>query len=412
MTLLGTRPGTSGTDVSRLGTAPAVPMRRGWRGSHPSQRRRGVRPAYGPDWILAGAALTLALVGALLVWSATRTAGLANGGSGRGFLYRHLINMVIGTGLAVAAARMDARLMRLFGPVVYVASLLGLIAVLVVGTTINGAHAWIEIGGGLEIQPAEYAKLGLIVGLAVLFAQRGVGRPDDAHPRGRVVLEAIVLSIVPLGLIMLQPDLGSAMVVAVAAFGVLLAAGVRARWTIGLLVLGVAGAAFAINAGVLAQYQLARFVNFAHPNADTQGTGYNVLQARIAIAHGGWFGQGLFHGAQTAQGIVPEQQTDFIFSAAGEQFGFIGSALIIALFGVLLWRACRIAAEADVAGRLVACGIVCWFAFQIFENVGMNLGMTPVTGLPLPFVSYGGSSMFAGALAIGLLQAVRTSGRR
>jgi rod shape determining protein RodA len=174
----------------------------------------------------------------------------------------------------------------------------------------------------------------------------------------------------------------------------------------------VAGAVFAIHAGVLAQYQVARFTNFTHPNADIQGTGYNVLQARIAIAHGGWLGQGLFHGAQTKQGIVPEQQTDFVFSAAGEQFGFIGSTLLIALFGVLLWRAFRIAATADAAGRLVACGVVCWFAFQIFENIGMNLGMTPVTGLPLPFVSYGGSSMFAGALAIGLLQAVRMSGRR
>lgn len=380
----------------------------------PSSRRHPPGTRVGPDWVLAGAALILAAVGALLVWSATRTAEIAHGGTGRGYLYRHLVNMVIGVVLAVLAARMDARLIRLFGPVVYLASLLGLVAVLLIGTTINGAHAWIEIVGGLEVQPAEYAKLGLVVGLAVLFAQRGTGRPDSrqAHPRGRVVLEAIALSAAPLALIMAQPDLGSAMVVAAAAFGVLLAAGVRARATIGLIAVGVAGAGFAIHAGVLAQYQVARFTNFTHPLADTQGTGYNVLQARIAIAHGDWFGQGLFHGAQTSQGIVPEQQTDFVFSAAGEQFGFIGSALIVALFALLLWRAFRIAADADAAGRLVACGVSCWFAFQIFENIGMNLGMTPVTGLPLPFVSYGGSSMFAGALAIGLLQAVRMSGRR
>lgn len=381
-------------------------------GPGPRSRRRPAGTRVGPDWVLAGAALILATIGALLVWSATRTAGLAHGGNGRGYLYRHLFNMVIGVVLAVCAARMDARLMRLFGPVVYVGSFLGLIAVLLIGTTINGAHAWIEIGGGLEVQPAEYAKLGLVVGLAVLFAQRGIGRRDDVHPRGRVVLEAIALTAAPLALIMAQPDLGSAMVLAAAAFGVLVAAGVRARWTIGLTVLGAAGAVLAIRAGVLAQYQVARFINFTHPFADLQGTGYNVLQARIAIAHGGWFGQGLFHGAQTSQGIVPEQQTDFVFSAAGEQFGFLGSALIVVLFAVLLWRAFGIAADADVAGRLVASGVICWFAFQIFENIGMNLGMTPVTGLPLPFVSYGGSSMFAGALAIGLLQAVRMSGRR
>ncbi len=406
MTLLAPRPHSPSQSSARqpaLGRLPSPTVGGGLPRSGPS---------LGPDWILAGAVLILATVGALLVWSATRTADEAAGGSGRAYLYRHLVNMVIGTILAVFAARMDARLMRLFGPIVYVASFLGLVAVLLVGTTINGAHAWIEIGGGLEVQPAEYAKLGLIVGLAVLFAQRGVGRPQDAHPRGRVVLEAIAMSVAPLALIMLQPDLGSAMVVAVAAFGVLLAAGVRARWTIGLTALGVAGAVFAIHAGVLAQYQIARFTNFTHPDADIQGTGYNVLQARIAIAHGGWFGQGLFHGAQTSQGIVPEQQTDFVFSAAGEQFGFIGSTLIVALFAVLLWRALRIAAAADPAGRLVACGVVCWFGFQIFENIGMNLGMTPVTGLPLPFVSYGGSSMFAGALAIGLLQAVRMSGQR
>ena len=146
---------------------------------------------------------------------------------------------------------------------------------------------------------------------------------------------------------------------------------------------------------------------FTDPNADIQGAAYNVTQARIAIAHGALFGTGLFHGPQTSGGFVPEQQTDFVFSAAGEQLGFVGSAAIIGLFALLLWRALRIAARRRPVGRLVACGIVCWFAFQAFQNIGMNLGMTPVTGLPLPFVSYGGSSMFAGAAAVGLLLAVR-----
>ena len=374
--------------------------------------RRRPRTHAGTDWLLAGVSLALAVLGALLVWSATRTSQRALGGNPQAFLYRHLFNMAIAIVLAAIAARIDARTLRLVGPVLYVASCLGLIAVLFIGSTINGAHAWIRIGAGLEIQPAEFAKVGLVVGLAVLFGQRAVGRPPDAAPRARDVRDALLLSAVPLGLIMLQPDLGSAMVLATAVFGVLLAAGVRARWTVGLLILGVLGAVVAVKAGVLAEYQVQRFSAFTHPDADVQGAGYNVLQARIAIAHGGWLGQGLFHGAQTSMGIVPEQQTDFIFSAAGEELGFVGAGGILVLYAVLLWRGLHIAAGADLLGRLICVGVVSWFGFQVFENVGMNLAITPVTGLPLPFVSYGGSSMFAGALAIGLLQSVRRSQRQ
>jgi rod shape determining protein RodA len=219
-----------------------------------------------------------------------------------------------------------------------------------------------------------------------------------------VVAGALVLP--PLALIMLQPDLGSALVLLSATLGVLIAAGVRTRWIVGLLALAVLGAVLAIKAGVLADYQLARFAAFAHPGRDPQGVAYNITQAHIAIAHGGWFGQGLFHGAQTRGAFVPEQQTDFVFSVAGEELGFLGSALIIALLGVVLWRGLRIAAASSGASRLIAAGIVCWLGFQSFENIGMNLGLTPVTGLPLPFISYGGSSMFAQGIALGLLQAI------
>ena len=208
---------------------------------------------------------------------------------------------------------------------------------------------------------------------------------------------------------MLQPDIGSAMVLAAAAFGVLVAADVRARWLFGLVALAVVGVIFAVRSGALADYQLARFRVFAHPGSDVRGAAYNVTQAHIAFANGGVFGRGLFHGPQTRGAFVPEQQTDFVYSVAGEEFGLLGAGLIIVLFGVLCWRGLRIAARADRIGRLVAAGVVCWFAFQAFQNIGMNLGLTPVTGLPLPFVSYGGSSMFAQAIAIGLLLAVRRS---
>jgi rod shape determining protein RodA len=363
-------------------------------GRRPSRRS-------GTDWVLCACAFLLAAVGAVLVWSSTREPLHTDA-----YAVRHVVNMAVSVLLVVLTARFDRRMLPLVAPVLYVVSCLGLLAVLLFGTTINGAHAWIRLPGGLEVQPAEFAKLGLVVGMAGFFGRRWVGCADEAAPRTRDVLLAMVLAVVPLGLIMLQPDLGSALVLAAAAFGILLAAGVPARWTLALLLLAVGGAVLAVKAGVLADYQLARFRAFTDPGLDLQGAAYNVNQARIAIAHGGLFGQGLFHGAQTQGGFVPEQQTDFIFSVAGEELGFVGGAAIIALYAVLLWRVLLIASSADRIGRLLCAGVVCWFAFQAFQNIGMNLGLTPVTGLPLPFVSYGGSSMFAGAVALGLVLAV------
>jgi rod shape determining protein RodA len=357
----------------------------------------------GYDLVLAAVVLVLGLSGAILVWAATRQT------DGASFLWRHLFNLAIAIVLMLAASRLDARLLRLFGPVVYVASLLGLCAVLAIGTRVNGSKAWIRLGGGFELQPSEFMKLGLIVGMAVLFTRHDdAGNADEeVPPKDRDVLLVFGLIAVPLGLIMLQPDLGSAMVLGCAVFGVLVMAGVRARWTLGLLVFGVLAAVLALKSGVVHGYQLDRIKSFTDPSIDPQGASYNVNQARIAIAAGGLFGTGLFHGPQTNGGFVPEQQTDFIFSVAGEELGLLGAAVIIALFALLCWRGLRIAREADPAGRLVAVGVVCWFAFQAFQNIGMNLGLTPVTGVPLPFVSYGGSSMFAQGLAVGLLQAVR-----
>jgi len=365
------------------------------------------RRARGYDVPLLLTALLLSLAGGLLVWAATRDTQAAAGLDPQAYLYRHLINLAVATVLMFAASRLDWRLLRLFGPIVYLASLFGLLLVMAVGSTVNGAKAWIELGGGVELQPSEFTKLGLIVGMAVLFTRHAHEREAEAPPTTLEIIAALGLIAVPFGLIMLQPDLGSAMVLACAALGVLVAARVPARWTLGLLIVGALAAVLAVKAGVLADYQLARFTSFMHPGHDPLGASYNINQAHIAISNGGMFGTGLFRGPQTDGGYVPEQQTDFVFSVAGEEFGFVGSALLIALFGVLLWRGLRIARDADDAGRIVAVGVVCWFAFQTFQNIGMNLGLTPVTGVPLPFVSYGGSSMFAQGLALGLLQAVR-----
>jgi rod shape determining protein RodA len=211
-----------------------------------------------------------------------------------------------------------------------------------------------------------------------------------------------------MAIVMLMPDLGSVMVMAVIVLGVLLASGASNRWVLGLIGAGVLGAVLVTTLGMLDEYQINRFAAFANPELDPAGVGYNTNQARIAIGSGGLTGAGLFQGSQTTGQFVPEQQTDFVFTVAGEELGFLGAGLILVLLGVVLWRACRIARETtELYGTVVAGGIIAWFAFQSFENIGMTLGIMPVAGLPLPFVSYGGSSMFAVWVAIGLLQSIR-----
>ena len=353
------------------------------------------------DWVILGSALVLSLLGSVLVWSATRPRLLEAGGNPQSFLYRHLLNLGIGLVLGGILAVVDYRMLRAYAPVIYVASCLGLIAVLLVGSTINGAHSWIVVGGGFEVQPAEFAKVALIAGMAVLLSER---RAQENSNRAADVPLVLALAAVPLGLIMLQPDAGTMMVMTFIILGVLTLAGVPARWIVGLVLIGVIGATGAVKLGVLKEYQLNRFKVFLNPNSDTQGAAYNNAQAKIAIGNGGIFGTGLFKGTQTNGKFVPEQQTDFVFTVAGEELGFVGAGGIILLFGLMLWRTLRLAGRSpDLFGRLVAAGVASWFAFQVFVNIGMTLGIMPVTGLPLPFVSYGGSSMFANWMAVGLL---------
>jgi rod shape determining protein RodA len=358
------------------------------------------------DWVLLLAVAGLLVVGALLVWSATRQRQLDAGLDPTYFLRKHIINITIGLLLGAMTALFDYRSLRAYAPIVYVLSMLGLLAVLVpgVGSTINGSHSWILLPAGFSIQPSEFAKVALCVALPMLLAER---RDAEDEPRLSDVLLALGVAAGPMALIMLQPDLGTTIVIGFITLGILAVANTATRWITALVVLGVVGATAAIRLGVLQDYQIKRFTAFADPTADPQGAGYNVTQARIAIGSGGLFGKGLFHGTQTNGKFVPEQQTDFVFTVAGEELGFVGAGLLIVLLGIVLWRAMRIAVRAeDLFGTLVATGIVCWFTFQAFENIGMALGIMPVTGVPLPFVSYGGSAMFATLMAVGLLENV------
>ncbi len=357
------------------------------------------------DWILLLALAGLLAIGTALVWSATQQRMLDAGLDPQGFLKKHVLNIAIGLVLATATALFDYRMLRAYAPFVYVASVLGLIAVLSpLGSTINGSHSWIRLPAGFSVQPSEFAKVALCVALPMLLAER---RDAEHEPRLGDVAVALGVAAVPVALIMLQPDLGTTLVLGMVVLGVLALAATPTRWLLGLLAAGVLAAVVAVQVGVLEQYQVDRFAAFADPSRDPRGVGYNTAQARIAIGSGGLFGKGLFEGTQTKGKFVPEQQTDFVFTVAGEELGFVGAAAIVALTGILLWRALRIAARADdLFGTLMATGVACWFTFQAFENIGMTIGIMPVTGVPLPFVSYGGSSMFANLMAVGLLQNV------
>lgn len=354
------------------------------------------------DWVLIGTVTVLCVMGVALVWAATKPQGVSSS-----YLKKDVLNIIIGVGLAVVAASIDYRTLRAYTPVLYVASILGLLAVLSpLGQRINGAHSWISFGGGFEIQPSEFAKVAVVLGMAMLLSEK---REGIAEPTTTDVLLCLGLAAVPVFLILAQPDVGSIMVFGFIIFGMLSLSGISAKWIVGMLAFALIGSLLIAHLHLLKQYQLDRFTSFTQSgNAKSAATfGFNQQQALTAIGHGGIFGQGLGHGSQTQGQFVPEQQTDFVFSVAGEELGLVGSGLIVLLGGLVLWRALRIARLAeDRFGMLMAVGIVCWFGFQIFENVGMNLGIMPITGLPLPFVSYGGTSMFASMVGIGLLQNV------
>ncbi|MQY06209.1 rod shape-determining protein RodA [Actinomadura macrotermitis] len=362
------------------------------------------------DGTMLLAVLALSVIGALLVRSATFPLLTEQGKDPDAFVKRHILNLVIGFGLGGLTTVLDYRLLRAYVPILYGLACVGLLAVLTpLGSTINGSHSWIVLGGGFQVQPSEFAKVGLVVLLAMIL---GEPRDGEVGPGRRDVLLALGLTALPAALIMLQPDLGTTLVFIAVVLGMLAISGAPKRWLVGLVGGGIATAALVLLLGLLKPYQIARFTAFLDPSADPRGAGYNARQALIAVGSGGMSGKGLFNGEQTGGHFVPEQQTDFIFTVAGEELGFLGAAAIVLLLAVILWRGMRIATQAaDLFGTLVASGVVCWLAFQTFENIGMTIGIMPITGLPLPFVSYGGSATFANMIAFGLLQAVHVRRR-
>ena len=350
------------------------------------------------------------------------------------YLKKAILWAALGFVLMMATACVDYRRIRRWTPVIYGLSLLLLGAVLVIGQSVNGAKAWISLPGGFQVEPSEFAKLGLILSTAWLLSRQhplaggplsrmrgsrppsplapgppGQSRGDaSGRPRLRDAGLAALAAAPLIVLVEREPALGVMLVLVFTLAGIVVVSGIRLYWVLGLLA-AVAVAIYAIaRLHLLKGYQLPRLTSFLHPAQDLAGSGYNGLQAKIAVGSGGLHGEGLFHGTFTGGNFVPSVQTDFIFTVAGEELGFVGAAAIVALLGIVVFRAIRAAQLADdMFGMLVASGVAIWFIFQTFVNVGMTIGIMPITGLPLPFISYGGSAIFADMIAIGLVQSVR-----
>lgn len=374
-------------------------------GSH-AAGRLGSNPAAAwrhLDFALVGCLLAISAIGTLMVYSATRGPGPDAYDSS--FLKKQALFVAIGFVVMVVTSMVDYRRVRDYAPVFYV----GVIALLVLvvtplGSTQKGAQARFDIGP-FQLQPSEPMKLALIVGLAAVVANF---RSDLDLRRLGVVL---AIAGAPLALIMLQPDLGTALVLVSITAGVLTVGGAQTKHLVALVAIGVLGTAFILNSDMLADYQRDRLTTFLDQGSGeaARAEAYNLEQSKIAIGAGGGFGQGLFDGPQTRLGNVPEQHTDFIFTAVGEELGFAGAGTLLALFAIVSWRIWRTAQLArDDLGTLICVGVLCMLLFQIFENVGMTMGIMPITGIPLPFVSYGGSSTLAAFAAVGLVMNVHS----
>jgi rod shape determining protein RodA len=372
----------------------------------PSKNRFNDSFFIGYDWVLITCALLLSIIGSALVYSASKQRLFDAGINSDFYLQRHIFNIIVGIVLALIVSRFSFRTARAYAIIIYGVAVLGLIAVLIpgIGKSQGGAQAWIALPGGFTFQPSEFTKVALITLLAMVLTER---RDSELVPDDRDVLFGLALAGIPALLVLLQNDFGTVMIIGATLLSVMVVSGVKLRWIYGSISAVILAGFIASQLNFIKDYQLKRLATFVDPTLDPLGAGYNTLQSRIAIGSGGWFGQGLFSGPQTQGKYVPAQRTDFIFTVAGEELGFLGSALIIFLISMILYRLTKIALNSpDRFGRLAAAGVAGWFAIQAFENIGMNLGIMPVTGVPLPFVSYGGSSMFVSWMALGLVVAI------
>ncbi|HWE56694.1 MAG TPA: FtsW/RodA/SpoVE family cell cycle protein [Acidimicrobiales bacterium] len=362
------------------------------------------------DFALAGGMVLIGMFGCLMVYYASRQSLESQGYSPTLDVKKQAIFMVIGLVVMTVVASIDYRRLRDWSMILYGGCIFVLLAVYAVGHKSRGAQAWFQVGS-YQLEPSEFAKIGLILALSAYIAA-AKGRLS-----GRALLVVLVMAGLPFALIYKQPDLGSALVLCAVLIAMLLVGGVSGRHMAVLGVLTIALSFGVVHFGVLKSYQQARLTSFAdapsQPNAALLATSaganeYNVSEAKVADSNGGIFGQGLGRGTQTNLSYVPEQQTDFIFTADAEQLGLVGSVGLLLIYVLVIWRTWRTSLlSRDLFGTLVCVGVLAMIAFQVFENVGMAIGIMPVAGIPLPLMSYGGSSVLATMAGVGLVLSVR-----
>lgn len=393
------------------------------------------------DYFLFLLSIGLTVLGGIMIRSVELNQGLTD-------WWQHWLMGGIGLVSAIFIARCRYEQLLEWKWVIYIATIIALIAVQIIGTTALGAQRWINIGG-FHVQPSEFAKVGIIITLAALLHERTTPTILD-------VIKILVIAAVPWGLVFIEPNLGTSLVFGAITLGMLYWGNVHPGWLILLVaplvsvilftVYEDAGIIWAVLMGfvgwwslpvrwltgplallanlgagelgnffwgLLQDYQKQRLTGFLNPEQDPLGAGYHLIQSRIAIGSGQLHGRGLYQGTQTQLNFIPEQHTDFIFSAIGEELGFIGCLCVLAAFWILCWRIVMIALTAkDTFGSLIAIGVLCMIVFQVFVNIGMNIGLAPVTGIPLPLLSYGRSALLSNFLAIGLVQSVANHRQR
>jgi rod shape determining protein RodA len=361
------------------------------------------------DYVLLAAVAGLVAYGLWVVQTVTENDVV---GAPDYYLTRQAVYVGIGVLALIGAAAVSPDLWRRHRHVLFAAVLALLVIVFAVGPAVRGSRRWIDFGS-FQLQPSEIGKVVLIVFIAGFLAERA-----KELDRAGTVLTAVGLAAVPILLVFLEPDFGTALVTCTAFAAVLFFAGVRWRHLVALALVGagigvaVLWALPAAGIQVLRPYQLDRLVGFIHPDSDPSGTTYNINQSVTAVGSGGLDGRGIAGASQTNLNYLPEHATDFVFGSLAEQRGFLGASILLLLYALIVWRGVRIIAVADsLFSAAVAGGIVVALLFQVFLNVGMTIGIAPITGIPLPFVSYGGSSMITSLLMIGLLQAIHARGR-
>jgi rod shape determining protein RodA len=349
------------------------------------------------DPILIVTAIALSIFGIIMVYSASHNLAGELGGDEAFYRNKQIVFLMLGLIAMIVTATFDYRLAKVYAFIAFGSVLFLLLLVLVIGDSAAGAQRWINLFG-FQFQPSEFAKLTMVAALAAYLSEiKGEVRLDN-------VWRAAGIAAAPMALIFLQPDIGTMMVFVATLIGLLVVAGARARYIAILVLSAIFLAIVAFHIGIVKNYQLDRLTSFLDPARDPQGAGYNRQQSEIAIGSGGLFGRGLLAGTQTNLDFVPEQHTDFVFTVVGEELGFAGAIVLLSLYGVLIWRGFRTALMSrDSFGTLLAAGIVAMLAFQVFVNIGMTMGIMPVTGIPLPLVSYGGTAMITNWMAIGLL---------